>query len=80
MDREAILEAINSRVERYSIDHNIKKECIAERIGIGRTTFYMKLRGNSDFSLFEATALARLFGCTVDELISTEEAADDREA
>lgn len=69
MDRQTQIENINRHVDAYVNASGFKKESIAEKIGIGRTTFYTKLRGDSDFSVFEAMSMAKLFGCTVDELL-----------
>lgn len=69
MNRDAALRNINAHVDHYAEVNQCKKESIAERIGIGRTTFYVKLRGESDFDVFEACALADLVGCTVDQLL-----------
>lgn len=69
MDREATLKAINAHVDEYVEKNNIKKECVAEMIGMGRTTFYTKLRGQSDFSVFEALEMANLFGLAIDDLL-----------
>lgn len=71
MNRKTQIENINKHVDAYVNSTGFKKESIAERIGIGRTTFYTKLRGESDFSAFEAYDMAALFGCTVDELLDT---------
>lgn len=77
MDKDAAIRNINAHVSRYADTHGIKKEYIAEQIGIGRTTFYTKLRGYSDFNIFEARALADLIGITVDELLDTEPAPQE---
>lgn len=71
MDRQTQIENINKHVDAYVDAHGLKKESIAEKIGIGRTTFYTKLRGDSDFSVFEALGMAKLFGCTIDELLES---------
>ena len=71
MDRELALSNINEWVDDYVEDHGVKKSYIAEQIGMGRTTFYTKLRGESDFDIFEALAMAQLFNCSVDDLLST---------
>lgn len=71
MERSVALENINAHVDSYTEKHNVKKESIAEAIGIGRTTFYTKLRGDSNFDIFEAMHMANLFGCTIDDLLDT---------
>lgn len=69
--RDSMLLAINAHVRAYVDESGISMGRLAEKIGIGRTTFYTKLRGDSDFSVFEAMGMARLFGCTIDELLDT---------
>lgn len=71
MTRDEMLENINCWVDAYCEKRNVKKEFIAESIDMGRTTFYVKLSGKTDFSVLEAYAMADLFGCNIDELLES---------
>lgn len=61
---------IGDFIDRYISDHTVTKDGLATAIGMPRTTFFSKLRGESEFSLSEGCALARELGVTVDELAS----------
>ncbi len=71
MTREQMVSNINGWVDSYCQRHNVKKEAIAESIGMSRTTFYVKLSGKTDFSVFDARSMSELFGCSVCELLDT---------
>ena len=71
MNKDKMLENINSWVDDYCERHNVKKEAIAESINIGRSTFYVKLSGKTDFGILEAYAMSELFGCSIDELLES---------
>lgn len=59
---------IKQFVDAYVRENNTTKEALAEKAGIGRTSFFSKLRGASEFSLSEGYALSRILGITTDEL------------
>lgn len=71
MTYEEMAKNINAHVDLYIDAHEVKKEFVAEAIGVSRTAFYQKLRGASSFDAHEAYKLANLIGCTVDELLTT---------
>lgn len=60
--------AIRSRVGAFLASTGMTKNELAERLGISRGALYMKLHGESDFSLHEAYQLASIIGCSVNEL------------
>ena len=52
-------------------------EDIASDLGIGRTSFFNKLRGQFSFTLGEAYAMSRMLGCTMDEFyLMTQQTTD----
>jgi DNA-binding XRE family transcriptional regulator len=59
---------LQQTVTEYTKSTGITKDALAKKVGCGRTSFYMKLRGTSDLSLEEGYKLSRELGCTVDEL------------
>lgn len=62
--------AIAARIEAYAKAANIDKDSIADELEIGRSTFYDRLNGKRRWYLDEARALAKMLGCTVDELMT----------
>lgn len=59
---------ITEMVNQYVAQHGIQKDDMAEKMGVSRTQFYAKLRGDSEFSLSEAYALANMMGVSVDDI------------
>lgn len=55
-------------VNDYVDGHNTTKEALAKEAGIGRTSFFSKIRGTSEFTLSEAYRLSSILGCTIDDL------------
>ena len=55
-------------VKSYVKAEGITKDDLAERLGIRRSAFYMKMGGKSPWTLNEAVKLSGLLGITVDEL------------
>ncbi len=67
--REQMVNNINAWVDDYCQRNNVKKEAVAESIGMSRSTFYVKLSGKTDFSIFDAVEMSKLFNCSVSELL-----------
>jgi hypothetical protein len=65
---DATLLAINAHVRAYVAENGITMGNFAEKIGIGRTTFYTKLNGESKWYWDEVIEIASLTGCSLDEL------------
>lgn len=59
---------IKQFVDDYVRNNDTTKEALAEKAEIGRTSFFSKLRGASEFSLSEGYRLSRILGITIDEL------------
>lgn len=58
-------------------EHNMPQWKVAKFIGINKQTYHLKETGQSDFTIPEAKRLAKVFGCTLDELFGDgEEQAD----
>ena len=55
-------------VNDYVETHNTTKESLAKQAKIGRTSFFSKIRGASEFTLSEAYRLATILGCSLDDL------------
>lgn len=64
------MQTIREYVNDYANDHNTTRDAIAAKAEIGRSSFYAKLRGASEFTLPEAYRLSKVIGCTIDELYS----------
>ena len=69
------MKSIQQAVSDYVADNNTTKEALAKDLGFKRSAFYMKLRGDSDFTLSEAFRLSKKIGCTVDELYAMTQVA-----
>lgn len=61
------MRTIQQAVSDHVSDRNTTKDAFAEEVGIGRSAFFMKLRGDTEFTLSEAYRMSRKLGCTVDE-------------
>ncbi|HAM15890.1 MAG TPA: transcriptional regulator [Eggerthellaceae bacterium] len=59
---------IQDCVTDYVVKNGTTKDALAEKVEIGRTSFFSKLRGTSEFSLSEAYRLSRELGCSMDDL------------
>ena len=57
-------------VNEYVVNNNTTKEALAKSADIGRTSFFSKIRGASEFSLSEAYRLSSIIGCSIDDLYS----------
>jgi DNA-binding XRE family transcriptional regulator len=64
-------------VSDYVETNNTTKEALAKEAEIGRTSFFSKVKGTSDFTLSEAHRLASIIGCTLDELYAMQQTTPD---
>lgn len=62
------MKTIHQAVSEYVADENTTKDALAKELGFSRSAFFMKLRGDSEFTLSEAYRLSRVIGCTVDDI------------
>lgn len=62
------MKTIQQAVSDYVADNDTTKDALAKELGFGRSAFFMKLRGDSEFTLGEAYRLSRTLGCSIDEL------------
>ena len=62
------MDGIQKAVNEYTARTGVTKEALAEKLGIGRTSLFLKLRGTSEFSLSEAHKLAKELGISLDDL------------
>ena len=62
------MKSLQQFVSDYVEQNGTTKDALAKQVGIGRTSFFSKLRGSSEFSLAEAYRLSRQLGCTLDDL------------
>lgn len=62
------MKTIQEAVTDYVSENNTTKDALIEELGFGRSAFFMKMRGDSEFTLSEAYRVAKKIGCTVDEL------------
>ncbi len=69
------MKTVQQAVSDYVADSNTTKDALAKELGFGRSAFFMKLRGDSEFTLGEAYRLSRVLGCSIDELHSMTQAS-----
>ena len=62
------MKTIQQAVSEYVADKSTTKDAMAKELGFSRSAFFMKLRGDSEFTLSEAYRLSRAIGCTVDDV------------
>lgn len=60
---------MNAKIFGLMKEKGIKQKEAAEKIGISRTTFNLKLNGKYKFTADEILKLARLLGTTVENLL-----------
>lgn len=63
-----ILELLKDRVAIHCLRTRDTREDIARQLGISVVTLRSKLNGETEFKLSEAEALAKILGCSIDEL------------
>lgn len=68
------MKTVHEAVSDYVADSNTTKEALAKELGFGRSAFFMKLRGDSEFTLAEAYRLSRTLGCSIDDLYAMTQA------
>ena len=62
------MKTIQQAVSEYVAVEATTKDALAKELGVSRSAFFMKLRGDSEFTLSEAYRLSQAIGCTVDDL------------
>lgn len=62
------MDSIKERVGAYLAREGKTKAELAKELGMSRVTLHSKLNGECEFWLSEARELARILGCTVDDL------------
>lgn len=60
--------AIRERLGAYLATSGATKQSVADSLGVTTVTLNSKLKGESEFTLSQAFALADLIGCAVDDL------------
>lgn len=60
--------AIRERLGAYLATSGATKQSVADSLGVTTVTLNSKLKGESEFSLSQAFALADLIGCSADDL------------
>ena len=63
------MESVLERIGAYITRENITKGEFADLAGIKRATFYSRMNGETEFSLIEGGKIAKVLGCTIDELL-----------
>ena len=59
---------LQAMIYGYVKAQGITKDDFAERLGIGRTSFYNKLAGRSQWYLWEAQKLSQMLGVSLDDI------------
>lgn len=62
------LELLKDRVAIYCLRTGDTRERIAKQLGMSAVTLRSKLNGETEFRLSEAEELAKILGCSIDEL------------
>lgn len=62
------MESIRERIGAYLAKTGESKKSLADQLDMSRGTLSQKMSGRTEFTLAEAKTLARILGCTVDEL------------
>ena len=62
------MKSVHEAISEYVEANNMTKDAFIKELGFGRSAFFMKVRGDSEFTLSEAYSLSKAIGCTVDEL------------
>lgn len=65
---------VQQAINDYTKANSITKDAFAERVGIRRSAFFMKQRGESEFTLSEAYRISREIGCTLDDFYAMTQA------
>lgn len=74
MGRESLLDArkrysmMSANIDYLCSLRGKKKDDVADYIGMGRTTFYSRLRSPQDFTLRELDDMARFLNCTTEDI------------
>ena len=61
------MKRVQQVVTDYVEANNMTKDAFASKLGFGRSAFFSKLRGSSEFTLTEAFLISRELGCTLDD-------------
>ncbi len=51
-------------------ENKLRQADVAEKLLISKQSYYLKETGKRDFTITEAKRLARIYGCTLDELFN----------
>lgn len=51
-------------------ESKLRQADVAEKLLISKQSYYLKETGKRDFTITEAKRLARIYGCTLDELFN----------
>ena len=66
---------IQQAANEYAASEGMTKDALAKKLGFGRSAFFMKLRGDSEFSLGEAYRFAKTLGVSLDEFYAMTKAS-----
>lgn len=59
---------LSEKVEEYAKKTGQTRDSMADQLGMSRSSFFNKLKGDYEFTLSEAFNLSRMLGVTLDEL------------
>lgn len=54
-------------------ENRLHQKDVAKKIGMHKQTYSRKERGEQDFTIGEGVLLAKLYGCTLDELFGEDD-------
>ena len=63
------MESVLERIGAYIAREGITKGKFADLANIKRATFYSRMNGDTEFTLVEGSKIAKVLGCSVDELL-----------
>ena len=63
------MESVLERIGAYIAREGITKGSFADLAKIKRATFYSRMNGETEFTLAEGSKIAKVLGCSVDDLL-----------
>lgn len=63
------------KIRAFMILKKLNREDVSKEIGICKTSFCLKLNGHNEFLISEAIKLAKILGCTIDDIFGEKEVA-----
>lgn len=72
------MKTVQQAASEYVASEGMTKDALAKELGFSRSAFFMKLRGDSEFSLGEAYRFAKRLGVTLEEFYAMAKAINEQ--